>query len=108
MELEQKLALIQQIRQKENHNYQRLGEGSYEYRKGDLYGDTWTGEQVSLFSSSFRLRFLLAVFLFLCFFYLEIRDISLGNLNGGEIQSYISENLSLSSLDSLIPMDDIH
>ena len=73
MQLEQKLALIQQMRQHEDLNNRRMGvcmAGSYPYRKEDLSGTL--SRQVSLLSSSFRLRFLLAIFLFVFFFYLAI------------------------------------
>lgn len=97
MQLEEKLALIQKMRQHERRNYERMGgcNDSYGYPKGDLQADTWPGEQVSLFSSSFRLRFLLAVFLFLAFFYLDIRQISLGEMDSERIQQYIGETVSL-------------
>ncbi|MBQ9989500.1 MAG: hypothetical protein IJP31_00945 [Lachnospiraceae bacterium] len=97
MQLEEKLALIQKMRQNEQRNYERMGvcNDSYRYTKGDLQADIWPGEQISLFSSSFRLRFLLALFLFLAFFYLDIRQISLGKLDSEWIQHYIGETVSL-------------
>lgn len=109
MQLEQKLALIQKMRQDESLNYQRLGahsEGSFRYRKGDLEKASWPDSQVSLFSSSFRLRFLLALLLFLLFFYMDIRSVSLGMVDSSRIQDYVSENISFSSLSVLV--DDVH
>ncbi len=114
MQLEQKLALIQQMRQDENWNNRRMGartEGSYSYRERDLSGADWAEGQVfeeqgSLFSSSFRLRFLLAIFLFLFFFYMDVSSVSVGNIDSQFIQTYVSKNLAPSSLLTLI--DDIH
>lgn len=107
MQLEQKLALIQQMRQHEDLNNRRMGAcmgGSYSYRKEDLSGTL--SQQVSLLSSSFRLRFLLAIFLFVFFFYLDIQHISLGFLDSKAIESYVGENMAPSFL--LFLVDDIH
>lgn len=109
MQLEEKLALIQQMRQHESLNSQRLGirnERSYRQTKGEPMAAKRPDSQFSLFSSSFRLRFLLAILLFLLFFYMDIRSVSLGTVDSGQIQDYVSENLSLSSLSVLV--DDIH
>lgn len=82
MELEQKLALIEQMRQQQN--------GSCRPRK----------------TGSFRVRFLLAAFLFLLFFYMDVRNVALGSIDSTKIQSYVSDTLSLSSLPILV--NDIH
>ena len=97
MQLEEKLALIQRMRQREQRNLEQMGacNDSCRYTKGDLPYDQWSKEQISLFSSSFRLRFLLAVVLFLTFFYLDIRQLSFGELDSDRLQQYISETSSL-------------
>ncbi len=109
MQLEQKLALIQQMRQDENWNNRRMEvctDGFCSHPKRDLSGAGWADEQIPLFSSSFRLRFLLAIFLFLLFFYMDVGSVSLGKIDSQFIETYISENLVPSSLMSLV--DDIH
>ena len=99
MQLEEKLALIQQMRRHEQRNYQRLGGSGSSFSgykaKEDLRSELWSDKQVCLFSSSFRLRFLLAAFLFLLFFYMDIQQISFGGLDSSRILSYISETVSL-------------
>lgn len=74
MNPEQKLALIQQIRQQETEK--------------NLPGE----------SGSFRLRFLFAVFLFLLFFYMDLNNYSLGTWDSGAIQAQISKAFSYEEL----------
>ena len=85
MSPEQKLALIQQMRQQETEKNLPGGSGS------------------------FRLRFLFAVFLFLLFFYMDLNDYTLGTWDSGAIQAQISKAFSYEELAGFgIPGNDVN
>lgn len=81
MHLEDKLTLIHHMRQHEQRNYARMGGCADRY--------------ASSISSTLRLRFLIALFLFLTFFYLDIRQLTFGEVNSHQLQEYISTTIPL-------------
>lgn len=87
MNIENKLELIQQIhREQEKNEYRGYGRG---YSEEEVQG-SWF--------ASFRLRLLLAVLLFLCFFIMEKRGIVVEGIGCMEIIEYIGSNITFEDL----------
>ena len=95
MDVESKLALVKQLRQEQKENYRQMN-----HRTQILYGKNdgdYTQEDVIVSNSysSFGIRFLMAVFLFFLFFFMDTQNIHVGECNSQQIVQSISENVSL-------------
>ena len=95
MYIHQKFDLIQQI-----HREQAEDEKSfyriYQGKNNNVYSyDQLDGSSKVTSSSSFRLRFLLAILFFLMFFAMEQKEIVLEGIGSSEIVEYISCNYEI-------------
>lgn len=109
MDIEQKLALIQQIHreQAENERYVYNNLRRRKYNCGTDYWDEYSGDygkdvykhqsQRNRFGS-FRLRLLVAVLLFLCFFIMDKKDIAYREIGSREIVEYVGSNFQMKDL----------
>ena len=92
MYIHQKFDLIQQI-----HREQEENEKSFYVTYRDKYNDLYSYSQADgssnvIPSSSFRLRFLLAILFFLVFFVMEQKKIVVEGIGSSQIVEYISCN----------------
>lgn len=87
LDIEQKLDLIQQIHREQEKNERY-------YRKESEGQVSW--------SASFRLRLLLAVLLFLCFFVMEKKQVEVGGICSSDIVDYIGSNMDIEKLSTLV------
>ena len=105
MDIEQKVDLIQQV-----HREQAESERNF-YRKynwkGSVYHDSGVSEkylfkenETASWVASFRLRLLLAVVFFMCFFVMEKKEIVLEGIGYTEIVESISSNFSIENWES--------
>ncbi len=92
LEIHEKLELIRQI-----HKEQEENERALYYRGMDSRSQTFS-EANGAWSDFFRLRFLLAVLLFLGLFVMEKKDMEIGGLKFGNITEYIGQNMDLENL----------
>lgn len=88
MDINHKLNLIQELRREQNRRERDI----YKNYNRNIREDVSIQEEygTSIFSS-FRLRLLTAIFLFLCFFIMDKNDVSVGNIGKQQILKCISE-----------------
>lgn len=123
MDIESKLEMIHQLRRTQDHNdrqmdsrarilygknyrreYQRSSSEQQEaylenYYDRKNYGDHTTDEfMVSDSFSTFKFRLLLAVLLFVLYFYMDLKHVSLGNFDSSFVVQKISQNLSMEDI----------
>lgn len=97
MNIEHKLDLIQQIHREQAEN-ERNFYRRYRYRESDyhdygVYGRNLTEEKEGNSGiASFRLRLLIAVLLFLCFFLMDKKEVIFEGIGCSEIVECISSN----------------
>ena len=90
MDIDSKLSVIQEMRREQ---IRRERESYYpEYRRMNV-GKTIENPKESHWFLSLRLRLLVAIFLFFCFFLMEQKDIRIGEIGAVEIVEYIEKNM---------------
>ena len=107
MDIEDKLNLIQQLHREQEENerniYHNLRYRNYDRKWNDFSvcddgyykrDDSQNQEVQGSWIASFRLRLLLAVLLFLCFFVMEKKNIKYGEIGYQEVVEYIGSNSS--------------
>lgn len=117
MDIEHKLNLIQQIHreQEENERYiydslvhRNYSRGlnsadmhMYDYRDYDkkyLQNQEVQGKWLA----SFRIRFLIAILLFLCFYVMDKKEITYKEVGSNKIVEYISETMNVQEFDAML------
>ena len=103
MDIEQKLDLIQQIHREqaesERNFYRKYNYREPAYHEYRAYGENQIQDKEPVLSiASFRLRLLLAVLLFLCFFIMEKKEIVFEGVGCPEIVECISSNFDVENL----------
>ena len=99
MDINRKLNVIQEMRREQ---IRREREIYYpEYRRGIWDKKAEENEGKTLFLH-FRLRLLIAILLFFCFFMMEQRMIKIGEIGYMEIEQYIGENCYFSHISQLM------
>ncbi len=106
MDIEDKLNLIQQLHreQEENERYIYQNYNFKNYNRSDSgyrsYGRAHPIEETvpNSWIASFRLRLLLSVLLFLCFFVMEKKGIVFDGIGCTEIVAYIEKNMDIEKL----------
>ena len=92
MDIEDKLALIQELRRQQQYRERYAHERNYKY-----YGTKEEVEEeipTSSFSS-LRLRIVIALFLFVLVFFMDVNDFKIGEIDYTYIQDQISQNADL-------------
>ena len=98
MDIDRKLSVLQEMRREqmkiERENYYPLYRRGTEGRKSEFVKE-------EKWFSSFRLRLLIAILLFFCFFLMEQKELRIGEIGTMEILEYIEENISLAGVHKL-------
>ena len=116
MDIEQKLDLIQQIHKEQVENERYICHNlrkNYNWEEGansrdksyyKCYGDSYQTQKEIPGNrmASFRLRLLLAVLLFLCFFVMDKKEIAFEGIDCQEIVEYIESNMEFEDVGYII------